>query len=237
MVYSENSRICVSFLFLFFFFFFFFTLTPIPGVKGDYPYSQLRHNCTSHYLREWLCASWKNTADRADSLTSSLSLTAIDPRYLICTFVLLHTRLYSTFNYFPSFPFFYFIYPYQFSFTLCAFHSTKFPVWNFGNSTCQMERYIPVTQTRPKPPRVSLLFLQAGYKGAVLRTTICQMERGISVQPTEMTEPFKVDRPPSKTVPNILVEPIRNGPFHLISNRNFRNFGLSGKRPLSTPIS
>ena len=72
------------------FFSFFFTLTPIPGVKGDYLYSQLRHNCTSHYLQEWLCASWKNTADRADSLTSSLSLTAIDPRYLIYTFVLLH---------------------------------------------------------------------------------------------------------------------------------------------------
>ena len=107
-------------------------------------------------------------------------------------------RLYSTCNYFPSFSFFYFIYPYQFSFTLCAFHSTKIPVWNFGNSTCQMERFITVTQTRPKPPRVSLLFLQAGYKGAVLRTTICQMERDISVQPTEMTGPFKVDRPPSK---------------------------------------
>ena len=71
--------------------FFFSPLTPIPGVKGDYPYSQLRHNCTSHYLQEWLCASWKNTADRAGSLTSSLSRTAIDPRYLIYTFVLLHT--------------------------------------------------------------------------------------------------------------------------------------------------
>ena len=121
-------------MFLFFSLFFFFTLTPIPGVKGDYSYSQLRHNCTSHYLQEWLCASWKNTADRADSLTSSLSLTAIDPRCLIYTFVLLHTRLYSTFNYFPSFPFFHFIYLYQLLFTLCAFHSTKIPVWNFGNS-------------------------------------------------------------------------------------------------------
>ena len=76
-------------------FFFFsgggFTFTPIPGVKGDYPHPQLRHNCTSHYLQELLCASRKNTTDRADSLTSSLSFTAINPRYLIYTFVLLHT--------------------------------------------------------------------------------------------------------------------------------------------------
>ena len=40
-----------------------------------------------------------------------------------------------------------------------AFHSTKIPVWNFGNFTCLMERYIPVAQTRPKPPRVLSLWL------------------------------------------------------------------------------
>ena len=37
--------------------------------------------------------------------------------------------------------------------------------------------------------------------------------------------------PPSKVFPNIPVGPNRNSPFHLISNRNFRNFGLNGKRP------
>ena len=51
---------------------------------------------------------------------------------------------------------------------LLAFHSTKIPVWNFGNFTCSRERYIPVAQNRPKPPRVWLLFLKAGYKRAVL---------------------------------------------------------------------
>ena len=40
-----------------------------------------------------------------------------------------------------------------------AFHSTKIPVWNFGISTSPMDRYTPVAQTRPKPPRVWLLFL------------------------------------------------------------------------------
>ena len=36
---------------------------------------------------------------------------------------------------------------------------------------------------------------------------------------------FRSDRSglPSKVVPNIPVRPTRNGPFHLTSNRNFRN--------------
>ena len=32
-----------------------------------------------------------------------------------------------------------------------AFQSTNIPCRNFGNSTCQMERYIPVAETRSKP--------------------------------------------------------------------------------------
>ena len=42
---------------------------------------------------------------------------------------------------------------------LGAFHSTKIPVWNFGNFTCPMERYITVARNQPKPPRVWLFFL------------------------------------------------------------------------------
>ena len=39
-------------------------------------------------------------------------------------------------------------------------------------------------------------------------------------------------RPSSKVVPNIVVGPNRNGPFHiLISNWNVRNLGLNGKLP------
>ena len=46
-------------------------------------------------------------------------------------------------------------------------------------------------------------------------------------------EPSRTDQigPPSKVFPNIPVGPKRKDPFHLISNRNFRNFGLNGKRP------
>ena len=37
--------------------------------------------------------------------------------------------------------------------------------------------------------------------------------------------------PPSKVIPNILVRQNRNGPFHLISYRNFQNFRLNRKCP------
>ena len=41
----------------------------------------------------------------------------------------------------------------------------------------------------------------------------------------------------TKMVPNIPVRQNRNGSFHLISNRNFRDFGLNGKRPIFPPIT
>ena len=56
-------------------------------------------------------------------------------------------------------------------------------------------------------------------------------KRNISVRPTEMSGPVKVDNLQrwSQNI-RILVGSNRNGPSHLISNRNFRNFGLNGKR-------
>ena len=39
----------------------------------------------------------------------------------------------------------------------CLIPLTKIPVWNFVNSTCPMERYIPVAQTQPKPQHVIAL--------------------------------------------------------------------------------
>ena len=58
------------------------------------------------------------------------------------------------------------------SHSLMVHHSTKIPVWKFGNSMHPMERYIPVEQTQPKPQCVWLLYLKAGYRRVVLRTTI-----------------------------------------------------------------
>ena len=39
--------------------------------------------------------------------------------------------------------------------------------------------------------------------------------------------------PPSEVVPNIPIRKSQNGPFHLISNRNFRDLRLTGKRAIS----
>ena len=41
----------------------------------------------------------------------------------------------------------------------------------------------------------------------------------------------------TKVIPNIPVRQNWNGSFHLISNRNFRNFGLNGKRPIFPSIT
>ena len=58
-----------------------------------------------------------------------------------------------------------------------VFHSTKILVWKFENSTCQMERFIPVSQIRSKPQGVCLLFLlQAGSKERYWGQQFCQME-------------------------------------------------------------
>ena len=72
---------------------------------------------------------------------------------------------------------------------LGAFHSTKIPVWNFGNSTCPMEQSLPVANTRPKPPPVWLQNTKEQYWGQ----QFCQMERDISVRPTDITGPVKED--------------------------------------------
>jgi len=77
-----------------------------------------------------------------------------------------------------------------------------------------MERYNPVAQTRPKPLRV-WLFAEERHWGQ----QFCQMDRDLC-------------GPPSKGVPNTPVGPNRNGAFHLISNRNFRDFALNRKRPM-----
>ena len=71
-----------------------------------------------------------------------------------------------------------------------------------------MERYIPVSPARPKPPHVWLLFLQVGYKRAVLGTTILSNGKGC-FDPTDRNErtTFKW-----KVVPNIQIGLNRNGP-------------------------
>ena len=58
----------------------------------------------------------------------------------------------------------------------------------------------------------------------------CQMERDFSVRSTEMARSVKVDhlQRRSQIFRSDRTETVRS---NLISNRNFRNFGLNGKRP------
>ena len=61
----------------------------------------------------------------------------------------------------------------------------------------------------------------------------CYMERDISVRPAEITGPVKVDylQSWSRIFWSDQTEMVRS---ILCTNRNFRNFGLNGKRPWST---
>ena len=54
------------------------------------------------------------------------------------------------------------------------------------------------------------------------------MERRISVG---IFRPTEISGPPPEVIPNIPVGRNRNGPFHLISDRNFRNLWHNGKHP------
>ena len=95
-----------------------------------------------------------------------------------------------------------------------------------------LNRHIRVVQTLLKPPRVWLLFLYGGYKRAALGTTILSNGKGHFGR-TDRDNRTGQSGPPSKLVPNIPVGINRNGPLHF-THRNFRNFGLNGKRPWST---
>ena len=78
-----------------------------------------------------------------------------------------------------------------------AFHLTNTPIWNFGKSTWPMQRYIPVKFRSHIPDPSHRAF---GYCSCKQDTKerywgqqFCQMERDISVRPTEITWPVKVD--------------------------------------------
>ena len=58
----------------------------------------------------------------------------------------------------------------------------------------------------------------------------CQVERDIS-GPTDRNDQTGQGRPPSKLVPNIPVGPNRNGPFHLMYQLKFPEFGVEWKAP------
>ena len=111
-----------------------------------------------------------------------------------------------------------------------AFHSTKIPVWNFGNSTSQVKQCIPIVLTRPTATTSLVIVLESRMQMRGTGDNNYVKWKGPSALPkwADRSEWW-----PSKVVPNIPVGPNRNGPFHLVCNRNFRNFGwMKSERPL-----
>ena len=120
----------------------------------------------------------------------------------------------------------------RFNEVLGAFHCTKIPVWNLGNFTCPMERYVP----NPGHRAFGYCPCKQDTKERYWGQQFCQIERDISVRPTEMTRLAKVDHLQSWSR-ILLSEQTEMIPSVWCTNRNFRNFGLNGKRPLTTPKS
>ena len=112
-----------------------------------------------------------------------------------------------------------------------AFHSTKYSGLKISKVRCAHWNGAFRMQ-RPDPSHRTFGYCSCKQEAKERYWThqFRQMERDISVRLTEISEP-------SKAIPNIPVGTNRNGPFHLISNRNFRNFGLNGKRPIFPRIT
>ena len=111
-----------------------------------------------------------------------------------------------------------------------ASHSTKITVWNFGNSTYQRNGTLRLHRPDPSHRTFGYCSCKQDTKERHWGQQFCQLEKDISVWPNGQSGP------PSKLVPNIPVGPNRSGQFYLISNQNIRNFGLNGKRPMSTRV-
>ena len=112
------------------------------------------------------------------------------------------------------------------------FHSTKIRLWKFGHFTSLIEQYIPVAQTRPKPPaRLVIVIVSRTQRSGTADNNFVKW-KGTFRYDRQKWPGLSQWRPPSKVVPNIAVVPNRNGLFHsLISNLNFRNSELNGKLP------
>ena len=76
--------------------------------------------------------------------------------------------------------------------------------------------------------RLVIVLVRTIQKSGTRENNFVKMERDNSVGPTEMTGPVKVDH--LQRCPQIF-QSDRTELVRFISNRNFRNFGLNGKRP------
>ena len=88
----------------------------------------------------------------------------------------------------------------------------------------------PVAQTRPKPSRVWLLSVVSRIPKKSTGDNNFVKWKG-TFGPTDGNDQTGQSGPPSKLVPNILVEPNQNGPFRLMNQPKFKEFWIEWKAP------
>ena len=93
----------------------------------------------------------------------------------------------------------------------------------------KMERHLPI---KPRQPirNSSCHFLS--FPNSLIRAKNRFVKNGTAN--FDRNIPTEISGPPPKVIPNIPVGRNRNRPFHLNSDRNFRNLWHNGKHPLAT---
>ena len=91
----------------------------------------------------------------------------------------------------------------------------------------KMERHFPI---KPRQPirNSSCHFLS--FPNSLIRAKNRFVKNGTAN--FDRNIPTEISGPPPKVIPNIPVGRNRNGPFHLNSDRNFRNLWHNGKHPI-----
>ena len=94
----------------------------------------------------------------------------------------------------------------------------------------KMERHFPI---KPRQPirNSSCHFLS--FPNSLIRAKNRFVKNGTAN--FDRNIPTEISGPPPKVIPNIPVGRNRNGPFHLNSDRNFRNLWHNGKHPRTGP--
>ena len=110
-----------------------------------------------------------------------------------------------------------------------AFHSTKIPIWNFGNLRAQWIGTFWLHRPDPSHRAFGYCSCNQDTREQYWEQQFCQMERDISVLPTEVTRPVKEDHLESWSR-MFRSDQIRTGSSIWCTNRKYRIFGLNGKR-------
>ena len=111
-----------------------------------------------------------------------------------------------------------------------AFHSTKIPIWNFGNLRTFWIGTFRLHRPDPSHRAFGYCSCNQDTREQHWEQQFCQMERDISVLTTEMTRPVKEDHLPQSWSRMFRSDQIKSVHSIWCTNRKFRNFGLNGKR-------